>query len=280
MGISRPPVGQSVVIIKVIRQKRVVIVHPPSPLQFGARDLGFSFLGSGGGAGECGLFDQRSQQMSGDMSDEEEVFEITKDGRFDDETVEPEVIIRLPRDYDLAPELVPRATPMDPGAVSAEADTPDLRQHRRVGPMNGAKPKQPMFETPTLLIPGHDRPLPRAGTQPVTSRFMDEPLTLPTTEHGRPPLRAGTQPVTDQFMNELPTLPTPGHGRPPPRAGTQPVTDQFMHELPTLPTAASDRNYGNGNLATVCFQERRRGHCDCTRFRLVGTGGEQVPEVG
>ena len=60
-------------------------------------------------------------KMSGDLSHEEDVFEMTKDGRFDDETVELEVFIRLPRGSDPAPELVPRATPMDPGAVSAEA---------------------------------------------------------------------------------------------------------------------------------------------------------------
>ena len=41
---------------------------------------------------------------------------------------------------------------MDPEAVNAEVDTPDPRQHRQVGPLNGAKPKQPMFETLTLLI--------------------------------------------------------------------------------------------------------------------------------
>ena len=58
--------------------------------------------------------------MSGDLSDEEDIFEMTEDGRFDDETAEPEVIIRLPRGRDPTPELVPRAKPMDPG------------QHRRV----------------------------------------------------------------------------------------------------------------------------------------------------
>ena len=35
-----------------------------------------------------------------------------------------EVIIHLPRGSDPAPELAPRATPMDPGAVSEEADMP------------------------------------------------------------------------------------------------------------------------------------------------------------
>ena len=63
--------------------------------------------------------------MSGDLSEEEDDFEMTKGGRFDEETVEPEVIIRLPCGSDPAPELVPGATLMDPGAVSAEVDTPD-----------------------------------------------------------------------------------------------------------------------------------------------------------
>ena len=79
MGNGSPPAGQIVVIIKVIDR-------PPSPLPFGGRDLGFSFLGSGGGADECGLFDQRSLKMSEDLSDEEDVFEMTKDDRFDNET--------------------------------------------------------------------------------------------------------------------------------------------------------------------------------------------------
>ena len=55
-------------------------------------------------------------------------------------TVEPEVILCLPRGSDSAPELVPQATPMDPGAVMADADTPDPRQHHRFGP--GAVPNQ------------------------------------------------------------------------------------------------------------------------------------------
>ena len=227
-----------------------MLLIPPSPLQFGASDLGFSFLGSGGGAYECGLLDQRSLKMNGDLSDEENVFEMTKDGRFDHEAVEPEVLIRLPHGSDPAPELLPRTKLMDPGTVSAEADTPDPRQHRRVGPLNGAKPKQPMFETPTrnadpLLIPGHDRSPPRVGTQPVTDRFMDELPTLPTMGHGRPPPKVRTQPVTDRFMDKLPTLPTPGLGRPPQRAGTQPVTDRFMDELPSCqPRDMASRHRG------------------------------------
>ena len=35
------------------------------------------------------------------------------------------MILHLPHGSDPAPELVLRATPMDPGAVSADADTPD-----------------------------------------------------------------------------------------------------------------------------------------------------------
>ena len=41
--------------------------------------------------------------MSGDLSDEEDVLELTKDDRFDDETGDPEVIIRRPPGSDPAP---------------------------------------------------------------------------------------------------------------------------------------------------------------------------------
>ena len=60
---------------------------------------------------------------------------MTEDGRFHDKTVEPEVILHLPRGSDTAPGLVLRATPMDPRAVSVDADTPDPGQHRRFGPL-------------------------------------------------------------------------------------------------------------------------------------------------
>ena len=126
---------------------------------------------------------------------------MTEDGRFDDETRESEVIIRLPRGSDPAPELVLRAPPMDPVAVSADPDTPDPGHNSRFGPLNAAKSKQFMYEMPNLPTPGHRRP----------------------------PLSAGTQPVTDQFINKMLTLKTPGQGRSPPRTGTQPVYD---HSIP------------------------------------------------
>ena len=215
-----------------------MIAPPPSPLQFGACDLGFSFLGSGGGADECGLFDQRSLKMSGDLSDEEDVIKMTKDDRFENENVEPEVIVHLPRGSDPAPELVPSATPMEPGAVSVEADTPDPGLHHRVEPLSGAKPKQFMFEMTTLPTPGHGRPPPRAGTLPVADRFI-EMQTVTTPGHGRPPPRVRTQPVTNQ--SETPTLPTLVHNQLLLRTETQQVTDQLMHELPTLPTSVHSR---------------------------------------
>ena len=170
----------------------------------------------------------RSLKMSQEQSEEENGLVTTEDGQFDGETAEPEVIISLPRGSDLAPELVMQATPMGP-----DADTPDPGQHRRFGPLSGAKPKRFMDERPTLSTPGHSRPPPSTGTQPVTDQFMYELLTLPALGHGRPPPSTGTQPVTDLFMSELLTLPTPGHSRSPPRTGTQPVTDRSMHELPT-----------------------------------------------
>ena len=57
---------------------------------------------------------------------------------------------------------------------------------------------------------------------------------LPTPGHGRLPPRAGTQPVTDRFMDESPTLSTPGHGGPPLRAGTQPVNDFYRPQQADL----------------------------------------------
>ena len=232
----------------------MLLIPPPPPDHYNLVPVTYDFLSweAVGGADECGLFDQINLKMSGDLLDEEDVFEMTKDGRFDDETVEPEVFIRLPRGSDPAP--APKTTPMYPGAVIAEAYTPDPRQHHRIGPMNGAKPKQPMFETPNRLIPRHNRLPPRAGTQLVTDRFMDEPPTLPTPGHGRPPLRAGTQPVTDRFVDELPMLTTPGHGRLPLRAGTQPVTDRSVYKLTTLPTAVDsyDRPPPRRGTEPVC----------------------------
>ena len=40
---------------KCYEDKGVLLIGAHSPLQFDARDLGFSFLGSGGGTDECGL---------------------------------------------------------------------------------------------------------------------------------------------------------------------------------------------------------------------------------
>ena len=115
---------------------------------------------------------------------------MTKEDRFDDETVEPEVIICLPRGSDPAPELVPRATPMGLGVVSAEADTPDPRQQFRI---------EPLDELPTLPTLGHGRPPPQAGTQPVIAQYMYKLTTLPTQvdRYDRPPPRTGTGPECD-----------------------------------------------------------------------------------
>ena len=108
----------------------------------------------------------RGLRMSQEQSEEENGLVITEDGRFDDETAEPEVIICLPRGSDPAPELVPLAKPMDPATVIVDADTPDLGQHRRFGPLSGTKPKWSMYEMPTLPTPVHNRPPPSIGTQP------------------------------------------------------------------------------------------------------------------
>ena len=116
----------------------------------------------------------------------------TEDGQVD--TVETEVNFRLPRGSDPGLELVPKDMPMVP-------DTPDPGQQRRLGPLSGAKPE--LFST-------RSRPPPRAGTQPVTDRFMETPTTS-TPGHSSPPPKAGTQLVTYRLLYKIPTLPTPGH---------------------------------------------------------------------
>ena len=55
--------------------------------------------------------------MSAEQSEDENGLVTTEDGRLDDETAEPEVILHLPRGSDPATELVLRATPMDPGSI-------------------------------------------------------------------------------------------------------------------------------------------------------------------
>ena len=64
------------------------------------------------------------------------------------------MILRLPRGSDPTPELVPRATPMDPGAVSVDADTPDPGQHRRFGLQSCTKPLDPETVSADADTPG------------------------------------------------------------------------------------------------------------------------------
>ena len=142
--------------------------------------------------------------MSREQSDEEDCVVETEDGQVDDGTAETEVNFRLPRGSDPGPELIPKDIPIVPGAVGAEADTPDLGQQRRLGPPGGAKPKGCRYELPTQQTPGPGRSLPSTGTQPVTNRFAYELPTLPTSGHGRLLPRTRTQPEHDRFMDDLP----------------------------------------------------------------------------
>ena len=49
--IRRPPVGQIVVVIKVGKTNVVLLIAPPSPLQFGAHDQDFISWAAVGGGG-------------------------------------------------------------------------------------------------------------------------------------------------------------------------------------------------------------------------------------
>ena len=64
--VDRPPASESVIfyIINVIKTKVCCLSAPPSPLQFGARDLGFSFLGSGGEPTKVVGLDQKFEDQN------------------------------------------------------------------------------------------------------------------------------------------------------------------------------------------------------------------------
>ena len=72
-----------------------------------------------------------------EQSDEEDGVVETENGQVDDVTAETEVNFRRPLGFDLGLELVPKDIPIIPGAVGAEADTPDSGQQRRIGPLAG-----------------------------------------------------------------------------------------------------------------------------------------------
>ena len=71
--------------------------------------------------------------MSREQSDGEDGVVETEDCQVDNGTAETEVNFRLPRGSDPGLELVPKDIPIVPGAVVAEADTPDPGQPRRLG---------------------------------------------------------------------------------------------------------------------------------------------------
>ena len=124
--------------------------------------------------------------MSQEQSDEEDSVVETAVDPVDDGTAETEVNFRLPRGSDSGQDRVLKDVPIIMGAIGVEADTLDLGQKRRLGPLSGARPKLPAYELP----------IQQTGTQPVTDRFAYElPTlqTLPTQTYPGPGIAAGYQ---------------------------------------------------------------------------------------
>ena len=108
-----------------------------------------------------------------------------------------------------------------PEDIPIVTGAPDPGQIRRLGPLSGAKPKQPRYELPIRPTPGPGRLVPCARIQLVTDRFAFE---MPTPTYPGP--GTGTQPVTDRFAYELTTW-----------TRTQPVLDRLMDYPPDMPNS-------------------------------------------
>ena len=112
-----------------------VVYRLPSALQFGASDLGFPFVGSGGEPTEVVGLDQKFEEQKPE-DESGTVWWGHGDGPVDDGTAETEVNFCLPRGYDPGPDRVPKKIPIVMGAVKAV--TPDPGQTCRLGPLSGA----------------------------------------------------------------------------------------------------------------------------------------------
>ena len=163
----------------VVKDQSVLLSAPRHHYNM-ARDLGFSFLGSGGEPTEVVVVDQKFEKQKTEdepgAGDGEDSMVGTEVVQVD---VETEVEFRQPRGSDPGLDRMPEDIPAITGAVGAEADTRGPGQTRRLGPLSGAKPKRPRFGS-IRQTPGPRRPPPGAGTQPVrpvTDRFAFEMLT-------------------------------------------------------------------------------------------------------
>ena len=96
--IYQRPVGVLCSYNKRCEKNRNVVYRLPSPLQFGAHDLGYSFLGSGGEPTEVVVVDlkvrSKSRKMSRERSEEEDGVVGTEVGPMSNENVETEVDYR------------------------------------------------------------------------------------------------------------------------------------------------------------------------------------------
>ena len=111
----------------------------PSPLQFGARYLGFFFPGKRWRTDESG---HRRPKLDARRYNSEERRPKTSD--------EPEVELRLPLEVDMGPDRIRKDVPINSGAVNLDAVDPDQETQRRFGLPNRAKPKWPRHGFLTL----------------------------------------------------------------------------------------------------------------------------------
>ena len=193
--------------------------------------------------------------MSWEQSDgEDSVGETGTDG-FVDAMAETEVELCLPLEVDMEPDQIRKDVPIISGAVNLYAVDPDPGTQRRVGPLNGAKPKWPRHGFPTVPhTPEPHRQLPGAGAQPLGFRDGRRKFGM-----SRPAYRQLTQRRLNAGIHQVKLTPD--------RFAFGLLTTALLSpekQLPGLGTESEFYRFGDGlpKMIRLGFRSRLQGRSD------------------
>ena len=212
----------------------MLLLLAPSPLQFGACDLGFHSWVAVESQHELGPKVEKEKQ-------EDEPGAVQRRAQYPETEVVPsgesEVEFCLPHEDGLKQD---RITPWE----LQDMDTHDPGQMRRFEAVGGASLKLPSFDLPAQEIPGSQGLSPNAG------------------------MLLGKR-GTDRFSFDLPTPAYPGLDRQPPVSGTQWVPDYTQsgkQENNRFPLDRPDRPPPASGTTTISHPNYRRGQGNTTRL--------------